>query len=500
LQLSQKISQTKSQFRMPSQANARPAQAIAKRMRVYQQLRAGIEQGSFAPGSRLPPTRAHAQLLGVGRNTVLWALARLQAEGYVQARVGSGTVVADGLRAVQRPATALPPVDATLSRRGNRLADVVRHWQPPLAPAGALRIGAPEVASFPFALWDRLARQCSHAQRQAQAQYLDPAGLPALREAIAQWLLVSRGVRCQAAQVLVTAGSQQAIDLVGRLLLDDGDEALVEDPGYPGIRASLAGHGVQVRPAAVDGQGLDIAKAAAAWPAARLAVVTPTHQFPLGVHMGLARRLALIEWARQCQGWIVEDDYDGEFQYGAHRTPALCSLPHGGRVIYIGTFSKSLHPGLRLGFLVLPAALLPAFAGAKALCDRHSAGDTQAVLARFIAEGHMLRHLRRMRELYRARQAVLIGALARATGGAVQLAPSQHGMHLALEAAPGTDDLAVSRAAAARGVLLAPLSRYTVAAQRRGWLLGYAAYDDATLQAAAQAIGPLLADRARPRP
>lgn len=221
-------------------------------------------------------------------------------------------------------------------------------------------------------------------------------------------------------------------------------------------------------------------------------MVTPTHQFPLGVHMGLARRLALIGWARQCQGWIVEDDDDGEFQYGAHRTPALCSLPHGGRVIYIGTFSKSLHPGLRLGFLVLPAALLPAFAGAKALCDRHSAGDAQAVLARFIAEGHMLRHLRRMRELYRARQGVLINALAQATGGAVQLAPCPHGMHLALAAAPGTGDVALSHAAASLGVLLAPLSRDTMAAQRRGWLLGYAAYGDAALQAAAQAIGPLL--------
>jgi GntR family transcriptional regulator/MocR family aminotransferase len=199
-----------------------------------------------------------------------------------------------------------------------------------VADARALRIGAPEVATFPFALWDRLARQCQAAQRQAQAQYLDPAGLPALREAIAQWLLVSRGVRCQAGQVVVTSGSQQAIDLVGRLLLDAGDEAIVEDPGYPGIRASLAGHGAQVRPAAVDGQGLDIDAGAAAWPAARLAVVTPTHQFPLGVHMGLARRLALIDWARRTDAWIVEDDYDGEFQYGPHRTPALCSLPHGG--------------------------------------------------------------------------------------------------------------------------------------------------------------------------
>ncbi len=474
---------------MRHQANA--AVSLPKRLQVYQQLRAAIEQGSLSPGSRLPPTRSHAQLLGVGRNTVLWALQRLQAEGFVQSRVGSGSVVADGLRQARLPppqASAAP----TLSRRGAQLADVVRHWQPPVAEARPLRIGAPEVASFPFALWDRLARQCSAAQRAAQAQYIDPAGLPALRAAIAQWLLVSRGVRCHAGQVLVTSGSQQAIDLVGRLLLDAGDDAIVEDPGYPGIRASLAGHGAQVRPAPVDDQGLDIAAAAAAWPAARLAVVTPTHQYPLGVHMGLARRLALIDWARRNEAWIVEDDYDGEFQYGTHRTPALCSLPHGGRVLYIGTFSKSLHPGLRLGFLVLPEALLPAFAGAKALSDRHSPGDAQAVLARFIAEGHMLRHLRRMRELYRRRQGVLITALAQASGGTVQLAPCLHGMHLALEAPPGTDDVAVSRAAAALGVRLAPLSSYCMQADRRGWLLGHAADDDAALQTAAQAIGPLL--------
>jgi len=486
---------------MPKQANAsgaavqdkRPAKQPDKRLQVYQQLRAAIEQGSFAPGSRLPPTRSHAQLLGVGRNTVLWALARLQAEGYVQARVGSGTVVAAGLAAVQRAAPL--PVAATLSRRGAQLADVARHWLPPVADAAPLRIGAPEVASFPFALWDRLARQCSAAQRQAQAQYLDPAGLPALREAIAHWLLVSRGVRCHAGQVLVTSGSQQAIDLVGRLLLDPGDEAIVEDPGYPGIRACLAGHGARVCPAPVDGEGLDIHTAATRWPGARLAVVTPTHQYPLGVQMGLARRLALIDWARQCQGWIVEDDYDGEFQYGTHRMPALCSLPHGGRVLYIGTFSKTLHPGLRLGFVVLPQALLPAFAGAKALCDRHSPGDSQAVLARFIGEGHLLRHLRRMRELYQQRQAWLIHLLAEASQGRLALQRSEHGMHLCFETEPGTDDAPLSRRAADLGVWLAPLSRYTIQARRRGWLFGYAGHDDAQLQAAVQRLAPLLQNR-----
>ncbi|HEX3139296.1 MAG TPA: PLP-dependent aminotransferase family protein [Rhizobacter sp.] len=466
------------------------------RQQVYLRLRAAIEQGTFAPGSKLPPSREHAQALGVGRNTVLWALERLQAEGYVVARVGDGSYVAPdlaGLRAPARRQASTPLLPASgLSQRGRLIAETALRWRPPAVEATAFRIGTPAIDAFPFAQWSRLERSLPLAVRQRTAHYLSPAGHMPLREAVAQWLLVSRGIRCEAAQVVITSGSQQAIDLVARLLLDPGDEVLVEDPGYLGIRSCLLGHGVAVRPVPVDAQGLDIAQGAARWPAARMAVVTPTHQFPLGVHMGLTRRLEVLAWARQQRSWVIEDDYDGEFQYGTHRIPALCSLPHSERVLYVGTFSKTLHPGLRLGFIVLPPALVEPFASAKALSDRHSPGEVQELLARFITEGHLLRHLRRMRELYQERQAVLIEALRKASGGALQLQPSAQGMHLAHEVGARVDDTVLSRRAAEAGVYLAPLSLYCVEARRRGWLLGYAGFEEGVLRRGAKVVGGLL--------
>lgn len=483
---------------MPRRAKSSAAgeAAASLRLRVYRQLRAAIDTGSLPPGARLPPTRAQALALGVSRNTVLWAMERLRVEGYVVAHVGRGSFVAAGIGPRQaRRAAATRAVAPRLSRRGQALADIALHWQPPLQAALPFRIGAPEVASFPFAVWDRIARQVPADERRALAQYLDPAGWPPLRAAIAQWLWASRGLRCDASQVLVCSGSQQALDLIGRLLLDPGDEVLVEDPGYPGIRAALVGQGAVARPVAVDADGMDVAAGAARWPGARLAVATPGCQFPTGVRMSLPRRLALLDWARAHDAWVVEDDYDGEFQYGAHRLPALASLPQAERVLHVGTFSKTLHPGLRLGFIVLPPVLVPAFATARAVADRHAPGDQQAVLARFIADGHLLRHLNRMRELYPARQAALVARLAEASEGRVVLAPQDHGLHLLLEARAGSADHLLSARALDAGVMLAPLSRYAVESKRRGWLFGYAGYGEPQLAAAVAAIAPLLRAR-----
>ena len=458
------------------------------RQQVYVQLRESIETGTLPPDSRLPASREHARVLGVSRNTVLWAVERLQSEGYLVGRVGDGTYVAQR-SAPLRGNTRAPQLAAhqLLSQRGRLIAEVGARWIPANSNALPFRIGRPALEEFPFALWQRLERQTPIATRTTNAGYTEAAGHPLLRAAIAQWLLVSRGIRCDPGQVLITAGSQQALDLVARLLLDVSDEVLVEDPGYPGIRANLVAQGALVRPVPVDDQGLCIAQGAAQYPQAKLAVVTPTHQFPLGVSMGLARRAALIAWAQANRAWIVEDDYDGEFQYGAQRVPALCSMAHDARVLHVGTFSKSLGAGLRQGFVVLPDALVDAFARARALSDRQSPGATQDVLARFIGDGHLLRHLRRMRELYRSRQAALIHELARASSGALALAPSLQGMHLAHEVGGRIDDTTLSARAAEAGVQLAPLSRYCIEARRRGWLFGYAGYDEAALGRAARA-------------
>lgn len=459
---------------------------------LYAEIRAAILGGRLAPGARLPSSRELARELGVARATVVGAFEQLLAEGYLEGRAGSGTFVAcdlpDDLLIARPPAGAAPagpPAPLALSRRGAALAATRVSASP--GDRGAPRpfeAGVPDLGGLPLATWSRLAARRYASPPPELLAYGDPAGYGRLREAVAAYLAAARGVRCAAAQVIVVAGSQQGLDLAARLLLDPGEQAWVEDPGYVGARGALGAAGAALVPVPVDAEGLDVAAGARLAPGARLAYVTPSHQFPLGVTMSLPRRLALLAWARDAGAWVLEDDYDSEYRYAGRPLAALQGLDGGGRVIYIGTFSKVLFPALRLGYIVVPPALAGAFAAARALADRSPPGVEQAILADFIEEGHFARHIRRTRARYAERREALVEA-ARPLAGRLDVAPATAGMHTVGWLPPGADDRAASRAAAARGISAMPLSAYAARPLARGGLiLGYSAFTPEQIRSA----------------
>lgn len=467
----------------------------------YAALRDAILGGRLAPEARLPSTRALAAEHRVSRNTIALAFDQLRAEGYLAARHRAGTFVS----------ATLP--DDLLRVRGRR---------PPVAPTGpnralptgmpagwpdarddvpprAFRTGVPALDAFPARLWARLvARQWRRPA--ALLGYGDARGYEPLREAIAAHVAAARGAQCDAAQVVVVNGSQQGLALAARLLLAPGESAWVEDPGYPGVRAALAashrGAGARIIGVPVDDDGI-IVSAGMAAPGggdARAAFVSPSHQYPLGATMSVSRRLALLDWAVRRDAWVVEDDYDSEFRYASRPLPCLQGLdPAGGRrVIYVGTFSKTMYPALRLGYVIVPPALVDRFVAARAAEDRHSPTVEQAALAAFIADGHYARHVRRMRALYAERQAALLDAATEgsALGEYVEVAGSGAGMHLIgwLRHGGVNADVAVARAAREIGVDVQPVSpmAMTPGLLRRGALmLGYAGYTPAAMRAAA---------------
>jgi GntR family transcriptional regulator/MocR family aminotransferase len=351
----------------------------------------------------------------------------------------------------------------------------------PVAPAArdgaspcAFRPGIPALDAFPRELWSRIAARQYRQSRFDLFSYGDPAGHPPLRRAVAEYLRAARGVNCSWEQVIVTSGSQQALDLAARVLLDAGDTAWVEDPGYFGARGAWTAAGIRCAPIPVDAEGLSVAHGELSAPEARMAYVSPSHQYPLGVTMSLPRRMALLDWARRRGTWIAEDDYDSEFRYAGRPLAALQGLDTAGRVIYIGTFSKVLFPALRLGYMVVPDGTVDAFAAARALSDRHPPGPSQALVAEFLAEGHFARHIRRMRTLYGERQAALVSAARREWRGLLEVPPADAGMHLVGWLSNGMSDRDASRRAAAAGISAPPLSAYYhAAAARPALLLGY---------------------------
>ena len=461
---------------------------------LYDELRQSILRGQLPPGARLPSTRALADERGLSRNTVLNAYEQLMAEGYVEARVGSGTCVA---RELPEEMLTVPAQErtASLSRRGSLLSShPARPLSAPRRPR-AFESGLPDAGAFPFRTWTRLMARQWRKPSYAMLSYGDPAGYRPLREAIAAYVRTARAVRCDAEQVFIVSGSQQALDLTARLLIDPGDAALIEDPGYPGARAALSAAGATLVPMPVDADGADVTRRAARARNARLVFVTPSHQYPLGVTLSLRRRLALIEWANANGAWIVEDDYDSEFRYRKKPLPSLQGLDPAGRVIYLGTFSKTLFPSLRLGFVVLPPELVDPFRRARAVVDGHSPVSEQAVLAEFIAGGHFARHIRRMRVLYEERQRVLVDAARRELAGRLDVQPLDAGMHLVGWLPDGTDDAAVAERAAERGVYVVPLSRCAAAKPSRpGLLLGYAALTPAQIREGVRKLASVLTD------
>ncbi|MFC4910071.1 PLP-dependent aminotransferase family protein [Actinomadura gamaensis] len=437
--------------------------------RIHRQLLDAILDGRLRPGERLPPTRELARRLDVSRNTVSIAYERLTAEGLLVARVGSGTFV--GQAPVGR-VREVPEGDAVRARPiWEALAEPPGE---PGTPAYDFRVGTPDAALFPLPVWRRLVTAEWRVSTIGAAGYGDPAGHPALREAIARHTGLSRSVRARAEDVLVTQGAQQAFDLIGRVLLEPGDVAAVEDPGYPPVRRLFRSLGARVVPVPVDSEGIDVA---ALPDGARLVHVTPSHQFPLGTPMSLACRAALLDWAGRHDAVIIEDDYDSEFRFSDRPLDPLHSLDRAGRVVYVGTFSKTLLPMLRVGFLVAPASLQPALRTARRLSDWHGDPVAQAALARFIDSGELPRHVRKATRIYAARHELIVQALDGDLSAWLDPVPSTAGLHLCALLKPDVpvDVPSVLARAGRLGVAAESLMSYGDDGSPSGIVLGYGA-------------------------
>src|SRR5579884_1628895 len=450
-------------------------------------LRQSISEGRLPSGVRLPSSRVLAAELGLARSTVVTVLEQLTTEGFIVPRRGSGYFVAPLPPAAPKPANE---ATAAAPRRLSRHAALLRELRPP-PPRGSPRpfeLGYAEIDGRFMTSWKRLASRALSGRSRLPWFYGDASGEPALRRAVADYLAAARGARCRPEQVVLTNGTQQGLSLAARLLLDPGDAAWVEDPCYRSAYEILRAAEARLMPVPVDEHGLDLASAQAVRnPAPRLVYTTPSRQYPLGMTMPLPRRIALLEWAARVGVWIVEDDYESEFQPQGRTLPALQGLDRAGRVIYLGTFSKLLFPSLRLGYAVLPEDLAEPFAAARHLVDRQSSALLQTIMTDFIVEGHFARHLKRMRALYAERQGWLIDLLSRRLKGVLEVRPTERGMYAIGWLPRGWSDVAAARALAAADVATVPLSSLTLATPRPpGLVLGYTGHSPAAMARAVE--------------
>src|SRR5580700_1333792 len=450
---------------------------------LYDWFRRAIAGGQLRPGQRLPSTRNLAAELKISRMPVLGAFEQLFAEGYLETFIGAGTCVA---RSIPDDTLHPPVVKARkggqeitekrgprrMSRRGAALARVpAQSW---LDNMGAFRVSLPALDHFPIGVWSKLVARHSRRPRRGSMAYGDAMGYLLFREVIAEYLGAVRGVRCESSQILVTTGSQQGLQLSAQVLLDPKDRVCMEEPGYPGARQAFVTAGAQLIPVPVDDEGINVAELIRRGRNARAVYVTPSHQYPMGMTMSATRRMLLLNWAVRSGAWIIEDDYDSEYRFGSHPIASLQGLDTDGRVIYVGTFSKVMFPALRLGYVVVPRDLVPAFSAARDAADIFSSTLYQAVLTDFIREGHFARHIRRMRILYMERRTALVKAIRIQMEDMLHVIGAEAGMHLVALLPRGTNDVAISRKAAQKGISAIPLSTcYLKPPTRGGLILGY---------------------------
>jgi GntR family transcriptional regulator/MocR family aminotransferase len=437
---------------------------------VYRALRAAVADGRAPAGHRLPATRALAADLGVSRGSVAGAYERLAAEGYLTSRVGAGTFVAAAPAGRGVPSAAV--ADPLRPRAGGALTPLPTSGQVS-PPRYDFRTGIPDPALFPFDTWRRMVGAELRLGVNDPGTYAEPSGHPALRAAVARYLGLSRSVRTTADEVVVTNGTQHALDLIARVLVRPGDVVAVEEPGYPPARHLLESLGATVVGVPVDGEGLVVADLP---DRARLVYVTPSHQFPLGRVMSLARRTELLDWAAGRRAAIVEDDYDSEFRFSARPLEPLRTLDRSGRVLYVGTFSKCMLPALRTGFVLVPPGLRPALVAARQLSDGYGQTAVQAALARFVDDGELARHVRRARRAYAARRARIVAGLSAMPR--LDVVPSAAGLHVTALLRPGRSDPERIVATARRhGVVLDHLGSYVPPGVpvAPGLVLGYGA-------------------------
>jgi GntR family transcriptional regulator/MocR family aminotransferase len=452
---------------------------------LYEAVRSEILGGRLAPGTRLPPTRDLASQYGLSRGTIVNAFDQLASEGYIAGSVGSGTYVSEMLpERLLHVAENATSAEAPVKRRP-KVSEYSRRARPfpcyENKPIRAFRPNLPALDLFPIGLWTKITTRCLRRISTRDLMGCDTFGYRPLRHAIAEYLGRSRGVRCSAEQVAIVSGVQEALDLTARVLLNPGDRVGVEDPGYPGAVMAFQAIGAKTFSAAIDADGIVVQRLPAR--GVRLIYVTPAHQFPMGTTMTLARRLQLLEWARQSGALIFEDDYDSEYRYSGRPVPALQGLDQHGMVLYAGTFSKVLFPALRLGYIVLPPALVDSFETALTLTVRHAPMLEQVILAHFITEGHFGRHVRRMREIYGERLKTFQEEARSRLAGLLELSKIEAGLQTVGWLSGGWNGAPAAASAAKRGINVVPLEWYS--AQRSvksGLQLGFAAFDEKELR------------------